>query len=233
VLARQEAGGDRVQLHLFDEAGERVALGLGDADTADTVALLVPGIGTTPVDDLGVLTAQVAGVVAAARHAGARAPAGIAWLGYRPPAGVAILRRGTAEEAGPVLDRALDGLSAARAAGGHPPVRTTVLAHSYGTVVLDEAADAPGRLAATAVVLLGSPGMEPTWAEGLEAEEVHAAAAPGDPVSWSGWFGPSPWAERFGAEELPVGAGTGHSDYLDAGRPTLPAIGAVVAGGSR
>ena len=67
-------------------------------------------------------------------------------------------------------------------------------------------------------------------AAGLEAAEVHVAAAPGDPISWSGWFGASPWAERFGAEELPVGPGTGHSDYLDAGRPTLPAVGAVVAG---
>lgn len=230
VVATHEAAGGRVQLHLFDEAGERVAVGIGDTDTADAVALLVPGIGTTPVDDLGVLTAQVAGVLQAARRAGAREPAGIAWLGYRPPRGPAVLGRGRAEAAGPVLDAALDGLAAARASGLHPPARTTVLGHSYGTVVLDEAADAPGRLAATAVVLLGSPGMEPTWAAGLEAAEVHAAAAPGDPVSWSGWFGPSPWAERFGAEELPVGPGTGHSDYLDAGRPTLPAVGAVVAG---
>lgn len=230
VLALHEAAGDPVQLHLFDEAGERVALAIGDTDTADAVALLVPGIGTTPEDDLGALTAQVAGVLSAARRAGAGAPAGVAWIGYRPPWGPAVLGRRRAEEAGPLLDRALDGLVAARAATGRGPARTTVLAHSYGSVVLDEAADAPGRLAAAAVVLLGSPGMERTWAAGLEVDEVHVAWAREDPVSWSGWFGASPWTGRFGAEELPVGPGTGHSDYLDAGRPTLPAVGAVVAG---
>jgi hypothetical protein len=233
VLATHEAAGERLQLHLFDEAGERVALGLGDTDTADAVALLVPGIGTSPVDDLGSMTAQLAGILSAARQAGAAAPAGVAWLGYRPPGGVGILGRGRAEQAGPVLDRALDGLAAARRAEGRPAARTTVVAHSYGTVVLDEAADAPGRLAADAVVLLGSPGMERTGAAGLEAREVHVASTARDPISWSGWFGASPWADSFGARELPVGPGTGHSDYLDAGRPTLPAIGAVVGGGRR
>ena len=33
-----------------------------------------------------------------------------------------------------------------------------------------------------------------------------------------------------GAVGLPVSEGTGHSDYLDAGRPTLAAVGGVVAG---
>jgi hypothetical protein len=95
-------------------------------------------------------------------------------------------------------------------------------------VVLDEAADAPGRLAADAVVLLGSPGTGGV-AGSLEAPEVYDAASVADPISWSGWFGPSPWTPVFGAEELPVAPGTGHSGYLDPG-PTLTAVGEVVAG---
>jgi Alpha/beta hydrolase len=228
VIAAHEAAGRTVQLHLFDEAGERVALGLGDADTADAVALLVPGIGTTPEDDLDAVTADVARAVDAAGAAGAGAVAGVAWLGYRPPRAGGILLRRRAAQAGPVLDAALDGMAAAREAAGNRNARATVLAHSYGTVVLDEAADAPGRLAAEAVVLLGSPGMEP-GASTLEAPEVYDAASPADPISWASWFGPSPWMPIYAAEELPVAPGTGHSGYLDPG-PTLIAVGGVIAG---
>ena len=123
---------------------------------------------------------------------------------------------------------ALDGMTAARAAQGGAAARTTVLAHSYGTVVVDEAADVPGPLSADAVVLLGSPGMEADAAS-LEAGEVYDAFSPADPISTSGFFGPAPWGERYGAEELPVARGTGHSAYLDPG-PTLTAVGEVIAG---
>jgi hypothetical protein len=228
VIEAHEAVGQTVQLHLFDEAGQRVALGLGDADTADAIAVLVPGIGTTPEDDLDAVTADVARAVDAAATAGAGAVAGVAWLGYRPPWGPGILLRLRAAQAGPVLDSALDGMAAARAATGNRNARATVLAHSYGTVVLDEAADAPGRLAADAVVLLGSPGMEP-GASSLEAPEVYDAASPADPISWVSWFGPSPWMPFYAAQELPVAPGTGHSEYLDPG-PTLTAVGGVIAG---
>ena len=103
------------------------------------------------------------------------------------------------------------------------------MGHSYGTVVLDEAADRPGRLDADAVVLLGSPGMEDDAAH-LEAPEVYDAAAAADPISWSGWFGTGTWAERFGSTGLPADAATGHSDYFDRDRPTLTAMGEVVVG---
>jgi hypothetical protein len=231
-IADQEAAGRTVQLHLFDEAGNRVALAVGDLDTAEAVAVLVPGIATTPDDDLDTVAADVVRAVDAARAAGAGSVAGVAWLGYRPPAGPWILSRSRAIRTGPVLAGALDGMAAARAVGGGAAARTTVLAHSYGTVVVDEAADAPGRLAADAVVLLGSPGMEDDAAS-LEAGEVFDAFSPADPISTSGFFGLSPEGEAFGAEELPVAPGTGHSGYLEPG-PTLTAVGEVIAGsGSR
>jgi hypothetical protein len=227
-IAAQEAAGRTVQLHLFDEAGTRVALAVGDLDTAESVAVLVPGIATTPDDDLDAVTDDVVRAVGAARAAGEGAVAGVAWLGYRPPRGPGILLRSRAAEAGPVLAGALDGMAAARAVQGGAAARTTVLAHSYGTVVVDEAADAPGRLSADAVVLLGSPGMEDDAAS-LEADEVYDAFSGADPISTSGFFGPSPWGQGYGAEELPVAPGTGHSGYLDPG-PTLTAVGEVIAG---
>lgn len=232
-VGRQERSGQQVQLLQFDPAEDLVALSLGDVDTAAAVALLVPGILTTPTDDLPALAADAQHVrAAAAAVAPALAVATVVWLGYRPPRSVAAAPSSQlAQRGGPALDRALDGLAAARAApGAPPPPRTTVLAHSYGTLVASRAAQAPGRLAADALVLLGSPGTEALTARSLEAPEVHGAWTPADPVSVCDWFGPSPADPWFGDIELPTDLTQGHTQYYDAGRPTLAALGAVVAG---
>jgi hypothetical protein len=234
VVARieaEEAAGRTVQLHLLDLGTDRVVLALGDLDTAESVAVLVPGVGTTPADDLD---ARVGDAHDVARASAAAAPAlqvaVVVWLGYRTPSTVpAIVTRGAARRGGAALASALDGLAAARAATGAAGPRTTVVAHSYGTVVVDEAADRPGRLAADAVVLLGSPGMEGD-ADALEAGEVYDAGSVGDPISWSGWFGLPPGSPLYGSSGLPVEPWTGHSHYYDPGGPTLDAVGEVVAG---
>jgi hypothetical protein len=103
------------------------------------------------------------------------------------------------------------------------------VAHSYGTVVVDEAADEPGRLAADAVVLLGSPGMQ-GYAWKLEVPAVFDAAAPNDPVTWNPYDGDRVTWGPYGATGLPVASGMGHSDYLEPEFPTLDAVGEVVAG---
>jgi hypothetical protein len=231
-IARQEAAGQAVQLLQFRPADDQVSLALGDLDAAAAVAVLVPGIFTTPVDDLGGLVDGAADVAAAARAASpGLAVAAVAWLGYRTPATVlAAPSSQVAQRGGPALDRALDGWAAARAAPGSPPARTTVVAHSYGTLVAGRAAQAPGRLAADALVLLGSPGTEADTAGDLEAGEVHGAWSLADPVSWSGWFGRGPVSPFFGDLPLPTEATQGHTQYLHRDRPTLAAIGEVVAG---
>ncbi len=230
----RERGGTAVQLHLFDEPGQRVALALGDVDTAGSIVLLVPGVATTPDDDLDAVTADVDRVLdAAAELPAAGELAGVAWLGYRPPRGPAVLLRSAADRGGPALDGALDGQRAARSAVGLGSARTTVLAHSYGTVVVDAAADASGRLAADALVLLGSPGMQPDRTPLAEVAEVHAASSSADPVTWPSWFGVHPTrGGSYGASVLPVDPGTGHSDYLDRGGATLAAVADVVVGPS-
>lgn len=231
TIAVEEAAGEEVQLQLLDLPGDRVALGLGNLDTADAVGVLVPGILTSPADDLGKLTRHARAVRDAARAA---APglevATVAWLGYRTPSSLPTAAfRLQAERGGVALASTLAGMDAGRTATGNGPVRTTVVAHSYGTVVVDEAADAPGDLDADAVVLLGSPGMQGD-AGALEAPEVYDAASPADPVSWMRWFGSTTWADGFGSTHLPADPGTGHSEYLDADRPTLSAVGEVLAG---
>lgn len=231
LLAAEDAVGGVAQLHLLDLAGDRVAISIGDLDAAGAVALVVPGVGTSPADDLAAVAADARDLAAEARRADpGMAVAAMAWLGYRAPHGLpSALTRGAAGRGGALLDGALAGLAGARTSAGADRPRTTVVGHSYGTVVLDEAADRPGRLDADAVVLLGSPGMEDDAAS-LEAPEVYDAASAADPISWSGWFGTETWAERFGSTGLPADAGTGHSDYFDRDRPTLAAMGEVVAG---
>ena len=230
-LRDEAAAGQAVQLQLLDLPGGRVVLGLGDLDSADVVAVLVPGASTTPADDLGHLVTDARAVGVAARDAAPQlSVATTIWLGYRaPPTVPAAATRLPAWRGGDALAAALAGIAAARVATRGDPGRLTVVAHSYGTVVLDEAADAPGRLAADAVVLLGSPGMEDDAAS-LEAPEVFDSGPPGDPVARLGWFGRPPSADGYGSVGLPGDDGMGHSDYYDPAFPTLAAIGEVVAG---
>lgn len=230
LIAAEESAGRPVQLQLLDLAGDRVVLALGDLDTAHAVAVLVPGIGNTPADDLGRLTGDARDVAAAAADATpGLAVATVVWLGYRTPAGAGIATRVAAWRGGARLADALAGLAASRAAAGAPAARTSVLAHSYGTVVVDEAADRPGTLAADAVVLLGSPGMEEDAAS-LEAPQVFDAVTGGDVVARLGWFGSATGSAGYGATGLPGDARGGHSDYYDRDGPTLRAIGEVVVG---
>ena len=234
-LAAVEATGAVAQLLQFDPAEDLVALSVGDVDTAGAVGVLVPGIETTPADDLGGLVGDARDVAAAAALAApGLAVATVAWLGYRTPRWPAAGSPGAAARGGPALDRALDGVAAARSArealGGAVVPRTTVLAHSYGTVVTGVAARAPGRLAADAVVLLGSPGVPGGGADGLEVAEVHGAWSVADPVSLLDWFGDTPADPSFGDLDLPTEPTQWHTQYYDRDRPTLAAIGQVVAG---
>jgi hypothetical protein len=230
-IAREEAAGQNVQLQLLDLAGDRVVLALGDLDTAATVAVLVPGVGNTPEDDLGGLVGNARDVAAAARTASpGTSVVSVVWLGYRTPDTVLTgSMRFAAESGGPVLAQSLAGLAAARTATATGAARTTIVAHSYGTVVVDEAADEPGLLAADAVVLLGSPGME-DYAASLEAPAVFDAASPADPVTWFPWDGDRWTGGTYGATGLPISPDMGHSDYLEPEFPTLAAVGEVVAG---
>ena len=247
AMARAAADGQQVQLWSLDLSQGRVAVALGNLDTADAIGVLVPGVGTN-LADLGAQLGNAGDVAAAARQSAAvgTTVATVAWLGYlAPPNLLVAASRAFAAAGGPTLDAALDGLAAGRRAGHHPDVRTTVLAHSYGTEVVEEAAGAEGELAADAVVLLGSPGMAGT-ADDLEAPEVYQALAASDPVrelaalSWldqplgplTGPLGRLTDAESYGATELPTDGEQGHSDYYEPQHPTLAAVGGVVAGTS-
>jgi hypothetical protein len=231
-LADAEAAGRPVQLYAFDPGAGLAAVAVGDLDSADAVGVLVPGMGTTVADDLGALMTSAEDLADAARTAvPGLAVATLAWIGYRAPRDLLqAVRRRYARRGAPALADDLAGLAGSRPATGHADPRTTVLAHSYGTVLLDQAADRPGRLATDAVVLMGSPGMERDGDLRREAGEVYDAAGGLDPVAVSGWFGEQPWRPDYGATLLPTDLHQTHGAYYDPREPTLAALGAVVAG---
>ena len=208
--------GEPVQLLQFQPAEELVALAVGDVDTADHVAVLVPGTGNDPIEDVDDLVDDAASVGEAATAAApGAAVATIAWMGYRPPSNLVKARSPHySEPGGRALGATLDGMTAARAGtpGGGP--HTTLIGHSYGTLVIDRAADEPGPLAAQDVVLLGSPGMD-NRAHELEVERVYEASAPTDPITWAEFHGEQTWEDSFGAIELPTDPTMMHWEYYD------------------
>ena len=76
----------------------------------------------------------------------------------------------------------------------------------------------------------GSPGMEED-ARSLEVAGGVRRRGRRRPDLVAGLVRPArPWADRYGSTGLPVEPGMGHSDYYAPERPTLAAIGEVVAG---
>ncbi len=223
------------QLLLFVPGEDLVALSVGDLDTAGAVGVLVPGMNTSPGDDLAGATGDAQAVRSRAEAASpGLVVAALVWMGYQTPSWGSFYSGLNARSSGPELDRTLDGLAAARTsgalAGGPPLPRTTVLAHSYGTLVAGEAARADGELAADALVLLGSPGTGSHDAVGLEAQEVYGAWSPFDPISTSDFYGGSPYDAGFGDTDLPTTPVQLHTEYYSPWFPTLDAVAEVVAG---
>jgi pimeloyl-ACP methyl ester carboxylesterase len=207
--------------------GTRIEV-FGDLSTADRVAVLVPGVDTTPTD-FGRLAAQ-----ASALHAAAGAQvAVVAWLGYDPPEGLGLesAREVRAEAGVPGLVAYLDGVAARR-----PGARITVIGHSYGAVVVGLAArSAPPQV--TTLVTLGAPGMGAD-----RAADLHTSAQVWSALADRDWInrvpqlrilglglGTRPSTPSFGAHPLPTGGVSTHDGYLAAGSATLDAVAALVA----
>ena len=212
----------------------------GAAD-AETVVVLVPGVGTT-VEDRSALRDDAQRVwtelAISAQRSGAfwdtptvigpgatPGPVGavvadpsdsvavVSWLGYDPPDDVlAAIDRGAAQEGGVALAAHVRHL---RLAGAD---RIVVVGHSYGGLVAARAA-ARG-MAADEVVLLGAPGLGAGLSSVSELRlpsgaDLWSAAARHDLVAWIGRLGvvhgPDPVPL---ARHLPTSV-SGHSSYLE------------------
>ncbi|TCB89402.1 PPE domain-containing protein [Micromonospora zingiberis] len=247
----------RLYLLSVDPRGDgKAAVAIGNPDTADHTAVLVPGVGTE--------LAGIRGLIGRANDlqdaAIDLAPTGsevavVAWLGYDTPSvdtDIVTAPFGGKSEAGArALDGFVDGLRAAHDGGTS---HLTVVAHSYGSTVLGEAASSGDGLAVDDMIAVGSPGMRVDHAQelGVDPRHVWAAAAADDtfvarpeenarwltgiPVvgSWAaagavGIHGPGPHLPEFGGNALQVDT-SGHSGYWTRGSQTLLSQGAIIAG---
>jgi uncharacterized protein YukE len=197
ALAQAEAQGRPAQLYLFDLQAGLAAISVGDLDTADSVAVIVPGTGVDVTGDMSAQVARAAEVWAATEPLDeSEDVAVLAWIGYDTPNYVEAASQWNAVAGAPLLAATVGGLTARP---GNSP-RTTIIAHSYGTVTTAEAGEEPGELGADAVVLVGSPGTRGTAGDfDLPDERVFVGEAGDDWIadtwvhgvdpSWEWWYG--------------------------------------------
>lgn len=144
---------DQAKVLFLDTAGDgRIAVVYGDLQTADDIAIVVPGIGNDLDNFSGVDAWRL-------KRAAGEDTATIQWLGYDSPSGMwppqpdtlAMVPNSRAREWAPALDSFV---STVRSYGQG---EVTVVAHSYGSIVATEAAKL--GMSVERVVLVGSPGV--------------------------------------------------------------------------
>lgn len=228
------------QFLYFDPRGTGRAVEiLGDLTHARRVAVLVPGADTTltTFDDRGQRSYATPGGGARALMAQARrlVPdprlAVVAWLGYSPPkvtsAGVMTDLR--ADQGATGLRGLVGGLRAL-----NPAADTTLLCHSYGSVVCGEAVRG---LPVDDVAAFGSPGMGASTASALGTRaRVWAARGAHDWIQFVPHvrvmglgFGTDPVSSAFGARVFAAGP-AGHGDYLRPGSLSLRNLALIALG---
>lgn len=245
VLAVRD--GQERQLLALDLTGRsgKVAVAVGDVDTASHVAVLVPGFTTSVGRDLMGADAAAASLTRLSDRVamgwGDRASvASVTWMGYDAPqvsdtltSTHSVVLRSSAEAGADSLVPFLAGLGVGR--------HVTLVGHSYGSTVAGVAV-ARGGTGVDDLVVMGSPGLGvgSVNALGMPAARVHVIEADDDPVADLGWFGGDP-DRMVGVDVLSAGAGVaadgsaavpshGHSEYLVPGTTSQWNIAAVVAG---
>lgn len=231
----------------------RVAIAVGDLDTADDVSIQVPGI-KTEMEDAPNYAQQAANLYESARYNGdGSSVATMFWLGYDTPEGAVdwdTMTEGRAQDGGERLAAAVDGLRASR-----PDDRAhmSVIGHSYGSTTTSYAAT-DHDLAVDDIALIGSPGTGPADHASdfsVGADHVYDGRNSRDLVGFlgdEGWvrkdqlfdlgLGRDPSTEDFGAhrfEAESVDRGwhvntTDHERYFDRDSESLYNLGRIVDG---
>ncbi len=224
----------------FDGEHPKVAVALGDVDTADHVSVYVPGTGAvtydkpgegndlpTYVEQAGWLRTETQRVLEKAGKTN-ETVATVAWLGYEPPENVGEAASAHyANDNAPKLASFINGLDSSRDTDPH----LTVLGHSYGSTLASEALQR--GTAADDVVFMGSPGLETNPMQYLHDTtpsdlhltqgHVYVEHAKNDVVANLGRYGSTIPSDLPGfidlstnAETTPLGPrneSTGHSKY--------------------
>ena len=221
-LAAARAADGSAQLLVFDPTAfgyqGRAAIAVGDVDTADNVAFLVPGLGSDVLGSTASLTVTALRVETEAhRVAPAETTATVAWVGYDAPSLAGGIFDDAAEDGAELLADDVLAVQASRQLAPH----LTVVAHSYGSTTAGVALR-DNETGTDDLVLVGSPGAGVEHAADLDvpAGHVFVGASSRDPVSYVDRFGADPAQESFGAVRFEAEAvdRSWHLSFGDHGR---------------
>lgn len=222
---------DKFLLALDTEGSGRAIVASGNPDTADNVATLVPGTGTTWESVNGQVERADRLANAASQASRDDDHSVITWIGYDAPNPLQAAGSGKAEGAVDELSGFQDGLRSTHQSTS--PSHNTVIGHSYGSTVVGHTAQSQQGLDADALVFVGSPGVKAEHVSGLNlpADDVYASTAENDKINEGllGWgaghvHGPDPTDEGFGATVFPSAPGSeggtfplndAHVEYFD------------------
>ncbi|MGH9138422.1 MAG: alpha/beta hydrolase, partial [Acidimicrobiales bacterium] len=250
-----------VQLYVYEpaafEGDGRVAVAIGNVDTADHVAVNVPGF-LAEVE--GMDPQRAYNVYGEARFASRDSVAVIDWMGYNAPSpggddGVAdasnVLDMGAAEAGATLLADDVAGIVAMRP---DDDPHLTVIGNSYGSTTVAIAADERG-LQADDVILTGSPGAgnadtaadfttgtDHTWVASSSTDAVTYFGHSDGSIRWFGALGNDPAMDDFEAQRIqaenvdrenpvnPLNVPGQHGAYYDDDSESLFNVGLIVGG---
>lgn len=236
-------GNGRIYLLGYDAPGPggspdaKVVASIGNADSADNVAVYVPGA-TADLGGMGGFIDEMAALRAEAEMIpGSGETATIVWLGYDAPDSLmAASQSSYARSGAEALGGFIDGLQEASTT---PDARHTVIGHSYGAAVVGTADALGGRgLAVDDVVALGSAGMgyeaagqRQGWFDSpridsigemhIDKEHFWAGATINDVVTYTSAHGNNPVNWSFGGQRIATTGASGHFQYWDPGTESL------------
>ncbi|MEU0934844.1 alpha/beta hydrolase [Embleya sp. NPDC005971] len=231
--ATLRSGGDLYLMGFSAKGDGRAIVAIGNPDTAAHTAVYVPGTGSG-LAKIGVDVGRMRSLWLAARQESQGGEVStIAWIDYdAPDTLVHAMSTSNADEAAPVFARFLRGVGVAQGISSNNHV--TVIGHSYGSVVVGQAAHHSGGLFARDIVVAGSPGMHVTRAQdlGISPRHVWVGAAEGDLVTDFGAGAHAPMSENgrvhrrvtpdvraFGANRFTSDGSSGHSEYWSTSDP--------------
>ncbi len=220
------------QILLYRPQLQHYAVLFGDLETAEHVAVVVPGVGdgTNLCDDWIPAAWNL--------YQGDPSTAVVLWKGYDNPPDVLEGAAASIECDDDLVTAAADLTAFIDWLALDPEQTLTVVAHSFGSIVTG-AALAHCDLQVTDVVVAGSPGMTVDDLRQLHLDRAHFSAeqAPGDPVAELGVFGTPPSAPSFGGTGMSTNAPDrppveAHSTYFEPGSEALENMVDVVTGRS-
>jgi pimeloyl-ACP methyl ester carboxylesterase len=202
----------------------------GELETAEHVAVVVPGVG----DGSNLCQDWIPDAINL--YEASTSTAVVLWKGYDNPADVLAAAAGSIECGDDLATAAYDLTEFITTLSLDPKQSLTVIAHSFGSIVLG-AALADAGLKVTDVVVAGSPGMTVDELRQLHLEQSHffSEQAPGDAIAELGIFGSSPTSPKFGGTRMSTNAPehppvVSHSNYFEAGSTALENMVDVVTG---